>query len=80
MNSAAILNLIHFCFPILDKKVSNLIRSLKRTCIARYLETFKPEYVTGTKLGTRFNNIKDPVKKSHHHDVAYYATCLNQAV
>ena len=35
---------------------------------------------TGTKLGTRFNNIKDPVKKSHDHDVAYYATCLNQAV
>ena len=30
---------------------------------------------TGTKPGTKFNNIKDPVKKSHQHDVVYYATC-----
>ena len=30
---------------------------------------------TGTILGTKFNNIKDPVKKSHQHDVVYYATC-----
>ena len=28
---------------------------------------------TGTKLGTKFN--KDPVKKSHQHDVVYYAAC-----
>ena len=27
---------------------------------------------TVTKLGTKFNNIKDPAKKSHQHDVAYY--------
>ena len=24
---------------------------------------------------TKFNNIKDPVKKSHQHNVVYYATC-----
>ena len=30
---------------------------------------------TGTKLGIKFNNIKDPVKKFHQHDVVYYATC-----
>ena len=30
---------------------------------------------TGTKLGIKFNNIKDPVKKSQQHDVVYYATC-----
>ena len=30
---------------------------------------------TGTKLGTEFNNIKDPVKKLHQHDVGYYAVC-----
>ena len=30
---------------------------------------------TGTKLGTKFTNIKGPVKKSHQHDVVYYATC-----
>ena len=30
---------------------------------------------TGTKLGTKFNNSKDPVKKSHQSEVVYYATC-----
>ena len=30
---------------------------------------------TGTKLGIKFNNIKDPVEKLHQHDVVYYATC-----
>ena len=33
---------------------------------------------TGTKRGTEFNNIKDPVKKSYQNDVVYYATCLEQ--
>ena len=33
---------------------------------------------TGTKRGTKFNNIKDPVKKSYQHDVVYYVTCLEQ--
>ena len=32
-------------------------------------------YTVTTKLGTKFNNIKDPVKKSHKHDVVYYAIC-----
>ena len=32
-------------------------------------------WYTGTKVGTKFNNIKDPVKKSHQHNVVYYATC-----
>ena len=30
---------------------------------------------TGTKLGTKFNNIKDPVRKSHQHNEVYFATC-----
>ena len=30
---------------------------------------------TGTKLGTKFSNIEDPVKKSHQHDVVYKAKC-----
>ena len=30
---------------------------------------------TGIKLGTKFINIKDLVKKSHQHDVVYYAAC-----
>ena len=30
---------------------------------------------TCIKLDTKFNNIKDPVKKSHKHDVVYYAAC-----
>ena len=36
---------------------------------------FRPECSTGTKRGTKFNNIKDPVKKSHQQDVGYYAAC-----
>ena len=28
----------------------------------------------GTKRGTKFNNIKDPVKKSHQRDVVYCTT------
>ena len=30
---------------------------------------------TGTKLGTKFSNIKDPVKKSCQHDAVYYVAC-----
>ena len=30
---------------------------------------------TGIKLDTKFINIKDLVKKSHQHDVVYYAAC-----
>ena len=30
---------------------------------------------TGTKLGTKINNIKDPVTKSHQHDAVYYTAC-----
>ena len=30
---------------------------------------------TGTKLGTKFNNIKDLVKISHQHDIVYYVAC-----
>ena len=29
---------------------------------------------TSIKLGTKFNNIKGPVQKSHQYDVVYYAT------
>ena len=29
----------------------------------------------GTKIGTKVYNNKDPVKKSHQHDLVYYATC-----
>ena len=37
---------------------------------------FKPEYaILVLKLGTKFDNIKVLVKKSHQHDVVYYATC-----
>ena len=30
---------------------------------------------TGTKLGTKFNNIKDLVRKSHQHNEVYFAAC-----
>ena len=40
------------------------------------LENFQTRICyTGTKLGTKFNNIKDPVEKSHHQDIVYYAAC-----
>ena len=68
---------MHFCFPILEKKGEHLLRFTLRKDMHRTL----PENVqaricyTGTKLGTKFNNIKDPVKKSHQYDVVYYVTC-----
>ena len=39
------------------------------------MKTFKRECYTGTKLGTKFNSIKDLVKKYHQHDVVYYPAC-----
>ena len=30
---------------------------------------------TGTKLDTNFNNIKNPIKGSHWHNIVYYVAC-----
>ena len=59
MNSPPILYLIHFCFPILDKKVS-ILRSLRKDMHHMLLENIQTRVCyTGTKLGTKINNVKD---------------------
>ena len=54
-----------------EQKGEHLIRSL----VKHIHRTLYIACYTGTKLGTKFNNIKDLVMKSHHHDVVYYVTC-----
>ena len=57
--------------PYAEQKGEHLIRSL-----VKYIHrTLHIACYTGTKLCTKFNNTKDLVKKSHHHDVVYYVTC-----
>ena len=77
MNPPAILNLLNFCIPIYNKKGEHLIRSLRRDMYHMLLENVQTRICyTDTKLGTKFNNIKDLIRKSHQPDVVYYATCL----
>ena len=65
-----------FLLPYNVQKGEHLVRSLRKD-----MHRALPENVlaricsTGTKRGTKFNNIKDPVKKSHQQDVGYYAAC-----
>ena len=62
--------------PYTGQKGEHLIRSLRKDMHSPLPEYFETRIrYTGTKLGTEFNNIKDPVKKSHQYDVAYYTTC-----
>ena len=62
--------------PYSGQKAEHLIISLRKN-----MHRTLPGHVqtricyTGTKLGTKFSNIKDPVKISHKHDVVYYAKC-----
>ena len=52
------------------QKGEYLIRSLRKDMHrALPANTQTKIYYTGTKLGTKFNNNKDPVKKSHQHDI-----------
>ena len=61
---------------VFTPKGEHLIRSLRTDMHCTLPENVQTRICyTGTKLGTKFNNIKDPVKKSHQHDVVYYATC-----
>ena len=62
--------------PYTGQKGEHLTRSLRKDMHRTLPENFQTRiFYTGTKLGTKFNNIKDPVKKSHQHDVVYYTTC-----
>ena len=62
--------------PYTGQKREHLVRSL-RNDMHRMLPENVPARIcyTCTKLGTKLNKIKDPVKKSHQHDVVYYAAC-----
>ena len=62
--------------PYTGQKSEHLIRSLRKDMHRTLLENFQTRICYPcTKLATKFNNIKDLVKKSHQHDVVYYATC-----
>ena len=75
MNSPAILNLLHFCFTILENKGEHLIFSEKGHASHVTWKYSNQNCFTGTKLSIKFDNIKDPVKKSHQHELVYYAPC-----
>ena len=58
------------------QKGEHLIRPLRKDMHCTLPENVKTGIrYTGTKLGIKFNNIKDPVRKSHQHNVVYRATC-----
>ena len=61
--------------PYTRQKGENLIKSLRKDIHPTLPENGQTRiYYTGTKLATKFNNIEDPVKKYHQHDIVYYAT------
>ena len=67
---------ITLLLPYTEQKGEHLIRSLRKDMHRTLAENVQTSTCyTGTKLGTKFNNIKDLVEKSHQHDVFYYATC-----
>ena len=62
--------------PYTGQKGEHLISSLRKDMHRTLPENFQTRICyNGTKLGIKFNNIKDPVKKSQQHDVVYYGTC-----
>ena len=59
------------------QKGEHLIRSLKKGMHRTLPENVQTRiYYTGTKLGTKFDEIKHPIKKSHQHHVVYYDASL----
>ena len=66
--------------PYTGQKGEHLIRSLRKDIHRTLPENVQSRICyTGTKLGTKFSNIKDSVEKFHQHDVVYYAKCPSQA-
>ena len=62
--------------PYTGQKGEHSIRSLTEDTHLTLPENIQARICyTGIKLGTNFNYIKDPVNKSHQHDVIYYAIC-----
>ena len=71
-NSKSYILLLHYT----GQKGEHLTRSLRKGMHRTLPENVQIRICySGTKLGTKFNNIKDPAQKSHQHDVVYYATC-----
>ena len=65
-----------FLLPYNVQKGEHLVRSSRKDMHRTLPENVQARICsTGTKRGTKFNNIKDPVKKSHQQDVGYYAAC-----
>ena len=55
---------------------NHLVRSLRKDMHGTLPENVQTKiYYTATKLGTKYDNIKDPVKKSHQHDAVFNVTC-----
>ena len=62
--------------PYTGQKGEHLIRSLRKDMSRMLPENVQTRICyTSTELGAKFNNIKDPVKKSYQHNIVYYATC-----
>ena len=73
MNFLAIIDLTTSTMS--KKKAEFLIRSLRNDMHRSLPENFQARICyTGKKRGTKFNNIKDPVKKSNQSNVVFYAT------
>ena len=57
------------------QKCEHLRRSLRKDMHRTLPENVQARICYTGKLGNKFNNIKDPVKKSHQRDIACYAIC-----
>ena len=57
------------------QKCEHLRRSLRKDMHRTLPENVQARICYTGKLGNKFNNSKDPVKKSHQHDIACYAIC-----
>ena len=61
-----------FLLPYNVQKGEHLVRPLRKDMHRALPENVQARICsTGTKRGTKFSNIKDPVKKSRQHDVGY---------
>ena len=65
--------------PSTEQNGEHLIRSLRKDKHRTLPENVQTRIcyigILYAKLGTKFNNIKDSVKKCHQHAVVYYPTC-----
>ena len=61
--------------PYTGKKSKHLLRSLMKNRHCTFPENVQTRMCyTGNKVGTKFNNIKDLVRKCHQRNFVYYTT------